>query len=197
MRFSTLPILAFLPFIFSVNLLIHIPPSTLVPSPSTLPQTTTASLTTLAQSFVAPLSASNSFSFRNVTSGSYLLDVHCPTHFFAPLRIDVATDGKIEAWRTFRGTEWSNKGEVISIKEEGAAKLLDVQSVRMKEYYKSRSGLDPEVRAEFEERQKSSSVSGLLAGGQPGANPIANFDAAAWLAGAGKDSPGAEKGVSR
>jgi hypothetical protein len=39
------------------------------------------------------------------------------------------------------------------------------------------------MRAEFEERQKQSPVSGLLAGQQQGAIPMANFDAAAWLAG--------------
>jgi hypothetical protein len=65
--------------------------------------------------------------------------------------------------------------------------------------------VDPEVRAEFEERQKSSPVAGLLAGPNPGANnPLANFDAASWLAGSGKkDGSGGtaegsvEKGVSR
>lgn len=44
------------------------------------------------------------------------------------------------------------------------------------------------MRAEFEERQKSSPASSLLAGAQPGGNPLGNFDAAAWLAGSGKKS---------
>ena len=39
------------------------------------------------------------------------------------------------------------------------------------------SKVDPEVRAEFEERQKSSVSSGAAP------NPLQNFDAAAWLAG--------------
>ncbi len=53
------------------------------------------------------------------------------------------------------------------------------------------------MRAEFEERQKSSSASSLLAGTQPGANPLGTFDAAAWLAGAGtkKSSEGSAGGV--
>jgi hypothetical protein len=38
--------------------------------------------------------------------------------------------------------------------------------------------VDPELRAEFEERQKSNP----LAGGQA-ANPLQDFDPAAWLAG--------------
>ncbi len=59
--------------------------------------------------------------------------------------------------------------------------------------------MDPETRAELEERQKSSPVSGLLAGQQPGANPtLGNFDAAAWLAGAAKKNEvSGEKGISR
>jgi hypothetical protein len=61
--------------------------------------------------------------------------------------------------------------------------------------------VDPEMRAEFEERQKSSSANALLPGGQQ-ANPLGNFDAAAWLAGSGKKSEGSaervvEKGVKR
>lgn len=60
--------------------------------------------------------------------------------------------------------------------------------------------VDPEMRAELEERQKSSPLSG----GQP-SNPLQNFDAAAWLAGATeKKSEGSrkkeapvERGVSR
>lgn len=64
--------------------------------------------------------------FRNVTQGSYLLDIHCATHAFAPLRVDVAPvlDGVLEegdghgqvklevkAWETYRGNDWDNKGE--------------------------------------------------------------------------------------
>lgn len=43
--------------------------------------------------------------------------------------------------------------------------------------------VDPELKAEFEERQKSGG--GGLGGGANGANPLQNFDAAAWLAGSG------------
>lgn len=65
--------------------------------------------------------------FRNVTQGSYLLDIHCATHAFAPLRVDVSPilDGALEdgvpghgevklevkAWETYRGNDWGNKGE--------------------------------------------------------------------------------------
>lgn len=53
--------------------------------------------------------------------------------------------------------------------------------------------MDPETRAEFEERQKSSSVGGLLGSGSASSSPMANFDAAAWLAGAGRDTRAAER----
>lgn len=53
------------------------------------------------------------------------------------------------------------------------------------------------MRAEFEERQKSSPLSG----GGAAPNPLQNFDAAAWLAGSGgsgsstpKKIQGSEKG---
>lgn len=62
--------------------------------------------------------------------------------------------------------------------------------------------VDPEMRAEVEERQKSSPLSGAQA-----SNPLQNFDAAAWLAGTSEkkdESSGsrksvapAEKGVTR
>ena len=47
--------------------------------------------------------------------------------------------------------------------------------------------VDPEMRAEFEERQRSNPVNSLLGGGaQPGPNPMGNFDMAAFLAGSSK-----------
>jgi hypothetical protein len=48
--------------------------------------------------------------------------------------------------------------------------------------------VDPELKAELEERQKGKAV-----GGGAAANPLQNFDAAAWLAGTGKKGE-AEKG---
>lgn len=58
--------------------------------------------------------------------------------------------------------------------------------------------VDPETRAEFEERQKSSPMNGLL-NGQASQGGAANFDAAAWLAGAPakKQGQAVEKGVTR
>lgn len=57
--------------------------------------------------------------------------------------------------------------------------------------------VDPETRAEFEEQQKSSPVSGLL-NRQAAQGGAGGFDAAAWLAGApAKKAAGQEKGVTR
>ena len=51
--------------------------------------------------------------------------------------------------------------------------------------------MDPELKAEFEERQKSSAL-----GGPKPANPLQNFDAAAWLAGSsGSGSKKSESAV--
>ncbi|KAJ4400829.1 hypothetical protein N0V85_005653, partial [Neurospora sp. IMI 360204] len=90
------------------------------------PPSTHGTLSTFGQTKSAPLSVANTLVFRNVTQGSYLLDIHCATHAFAPLRVDVAPilDGVLEegdgqgevklevkAWETYRGNDWDNKGE--------------------------------------------------------------------------------------
>ena len=52
--------------------------------------------------------------------------------------------------------------------------------------------MDPELRAEFEERQKSSAL-----GGGQAANPLQNFDAAAWLAGSSNSGTKKAEGSTR
>jgi hypothetical protein len=58
--------------------------------------------------------------------------------------------------------------------------------------------VDPELKAEFEERQKSSALNP-----NPAANPLQNFDAAAWLAGSSSSMKrtevpsNADKGITR
>lgn len=118
----TLPLLPLLllPVTLATHLRLTIPSSPLLPNPSTLPPSTSATLTTLGRVLTAPLRADNAFDFRNVSAGSYLLDVHCHTHAFRPLRVDVREEEeqeKVEVWGTFRGNEWSNKGEKIEIGE--------------------------------------------------------------------------------
>jgi len=48
------------------------------------------------------------------------------------------------------------------------------------------------MRAEFEERQKSSTMNSLLSGQQSG-NPLGDFDVAGFLAGSNKDSSAKKK----
>jgi Protein of unknown function (DUF2012) len=131
---SLLPTLA-----LSASLSIIIPSSNVISNPSTLPPSTSASLTTLLETYSAPLSISNSFQFRNVSAGSYLLSIQCPTHAFAPLRVDVLADGTVQAWRTFMGHGWDNKGDVRTIGEGNA---IEVRALGGKEYYMERAGCE-------------------------------------------------------
>ncbi|EPE30881.1 hypothetical protein GLAREA_03848 [Glarea lozoyensis ATCC 20868] len=231
-------LLGLLPLTLATHLRISIPTTPSLANPSLLPPSTHASLTTLLHTYTAPLRIDNTFDFRNVSTGSYLLDIHAHTHVFAPLRVDVRDAGEgvgggeiVEVWGTFRGNEWDNKGPVVEVQVlEGGVRWFGVRCVGGKEYLLERSGfsplslfknpmiliagasmllvfgmpylmdnMDPELRAEFEERQKSSPLSGNQA-----ANPLQNFDAAAWLAGSsgsGTSTPKknaiTEKGVTR
>ena len=144
-----------LPVTLAAHLRVSIAPHHILPNPSILPPSTTATLTTLGQIYSAHLRTDNAFDFRNVTVGSYLFDVNCHTHSFAPLRVDVhkpatieKTGGtelkEVEAWGTFRGNEWSNKGEFAAIKEikEGRKDIytFDVKVQAAKEYLIERQG---------------------------------------------------------
>ncbi|KAH8820474.1 hypothetical protein F5884DRAFT_764177 [Xylogone sp. PMI_703] len=230
----------------ALRLRASVPSSPRLANPSTLPSTTTATLTSLSHQQSAILRADNTFDFRNVSSGSYLLDVHCPSHWFAPLRVDIHAESPaksatgdekapvVQVWGTFRGNEWDNKGEEVPVNEVAEAKDgnepiygFEVKAGPEKEYYVERAGFSPlamlkspmillalfsmgivfgmpylienmdeETKAEFEQRQKSSPLSG-----NPAANPLQNFDAAAWLAGSSSKrteaAPAIEKGVTR
>lgn len=139
---ALLPLLA-----LSTHLRVSVVVSPSLLNPATLPPSTSASLTTLSHSYVAPLGTDNSFNFRNVSSGSYLLDVVSPTYLFAPLRIDVSqtSDGgeTVEAWGTWRGNEWENKGEAMEIGVWGRdAKTIAVKALAKKEYLVERTGCE-------------------------------------------------------
>lgn len=145
---------------------LRIPPSHLLPSPHVLPAATRATLTTLGRALAAPLSAADTFVFRNVTPGSYLADVHCATHAFVPLRVDVLRpsssspagddDGgegadagggagagllRVAAWETYRGNDWGNKGEAAVVSAEGVrgGAVVDVRVAGEKGYFMERS----------------------------------------------------------
>ncbi|KAL2127431.1 hypothetical protein VTI74DRAFT_10749 [Chaetomium olivicolor] len=228
-----------------------IPPSPpQLPNPHLLPASTRATLTTHGKALSAPLSVANTFVFRNVTRGSYLVDVHCPTHGFVPLRLDVAQEEdeegggagghagegqgrlRVAAWETFRGNDWGNKGEGVRVTREvggNGGVVLQVRAVGEKGYFMERSSfsilsifknpiillslvsmglffgmpklvenMDPEMRAEWEERQKENPMNALMgaASGQ-NANPMGNFDMAAFLAGSSSKKSEEENGKGK
>lgn len=69
---------------------------------------------------------------------------------FEPLRIDVtleeAVEGsgdtreKVQAWQTFIGNEWDNKGETRA--EGGNGLVIEVQPRAPKQYYQERAGCE-------------------------------------------------------
>ncbi|EJP63575.1 uncharacterized protein BBA_07501 [Beauveria bassiana ARSEF 2860] len=192
---------------------LHLPST---PAPGTLSPRTHATLTTLGRRLSAPLSAAHSFVFRNVSAGSYLVDVHCPTDGFAPLRVDVVGgDGEekkeeeeaVQAWETYRGNDWGNKGEALVLKQgSDGTQGFEVRALGRKGYFMERpklsmvifigmpklvENMDEETRAEWEASQKENPMNSLLGGGgqQPG-SALGNFDMAAYLAGSKKKESG-------
>ncbi|KAK0732608.1 hypothetical protein B0T21DRAFT_369297, partial [Apiosordaria backusii] len=205
----------------------------------TLPPSTRATLNSLNKHHSAPLSDLNTFSFHNVTPGSYLLDIHCHTHAFLPLRLDVSPPSSpsgnlsIEAWETFRGNDWGNRGEKVSVVNPDTGEIVIVARMAgQKSYFMERStfsvlsifknpiillslvsmglffgmpklieNMDPEMRAEWEEQQKSNPMNALMgaaSGQQSGGGGMGNFDMAAFLAGSGnKEEKGGNGGVVR
>ncbi|KAK6825151.1 hypothetical protein PG995_015260 [Apiospora arundinis] len=132
-----------------------LPPQPALPNPHALPPSTHATLSTLYTTYSAPLSVANTFVFRNVTPGSYLADVHCATHAFHPLRVDVVASSSpdklgllsVQAWETFRGNDWDNKGEEakeIALPGAGGpgsatTAALPVRCLAPKQYFMERS----------------------------------------------------------
>lgn len=79
--------------------------------------------------------------------------MHCLTHAFPPLRVDVVSvqsgDGKnptgdegralkISAWETFRGNDWNNKGETVVTTGDS----LEVRVFGGKAFYLERSSCE-------------------------------------------------------
>ncbi|KAM3558754.1 hypothetical protein MY1884_003823 [Beauveria asiatica] len=126
----------------STTVTLHLPST---PAPGTLSPRTHATLTTLGRRLSAPLSAAHSFVFRNVSAGSYLADVHCPTDGFAPLRVDVGEEkgeGEavvVQAWETYRGNDWGNKGEALVLKQgSDGTQGFEVRALGRKGYFMER-----------------------------------------------------------
>ena len=123
-----------IPLVSTAFISLVVPSSALIPNPNTLPPSTSATLTDLGRVHTAALQRDNRFTFRNVSAGSYLLDVHCRDYVFAPFRVDVSSSDKVEAWQTFRGHEWDNKGEKIM------GSPVELKVLGGKDYYDQRSG---------------------------------------------------------
>lgn len=112
------------------------------PNPFALAARTHATLASLGAHHSAPLSAANAFVLRNVTPGSYLADVHCPSDAFRPLRIDVGgPDGRpVAAWETFRGNDWADRGEALPLRDGGAGPGFELRHLGGKNYFVERPG---------------------------------------------------------
>lgn len=131
----------------AARFVLHIPNTPLV-NPSSLPSTTHATLQASGPPLEAYITRSNSFNFNNVSVGSYLATVYCRDYAFEQLRIDVtieeAMEGsgdkreKVQAWQTFIGNEWDNKGENRG--EGGNGLVIEVQPRAPKQYYQERAG---------------------------------------------------------
>jgi len=182
-----------------------IPPTQLLPNPATLSADTQITLTTSGARKSALLRTDNTFVFRNISEGSYILDTSCPTYHFAPLRVDVSRSGDVTVHQTFRGNPWSNLGEA-------RGHPIELRPIKAVEYLVVREGfnalkmlsspmlligivgfasvvflpklmdkLDPEFKAELEAQQRNTPAAAA-------ANPMANFDMASFLAGTSSSS---------
>lgn len=131
-------LLALIPFLsnavmtLAVDVTLNLP---MHPNPFSLSPATHATLTSLGQRFSAPISAANTFVFRNVTVGSYLADVHCPTDGFQPLRIDVVEGDVVLGWETYRGNDWDNKGPAVAANEAGEKHKFQLRALGGKGYF--------------------------------------------------------------
>ena len=97
-------------------------------SPAVLSPSTLLILSSTNLEYKTHPSPSGSFTFRNVSSGpSYLLEIECLTHTFAPLRIDTHND-EVEVYQTFRGNAWSHRGAQL-------ATPIQVQATGKADYY--------------------------------------------------------------
>lgn len=137
MRLSCAALLGLVSSALAVDLTLYLPQK---PNPFTLAPTTHATLNSLHERSSAPLSSINTFVFRNVTGpGSYLVDIHCPTFAFRPLRVDVSATGQVEAWETFRGNDWANKGEALVVTEGGVGVAgIEARVLGGKNYFQER-----------------------------------------------------------
>lgn len=132
----------------AAQLTISIPSSQILENPSALPPSTHANLLGPdGQLRRALLTRSNTLSFPSLPVGAHLLNIHSRDYIFAPLRVDVfpsttaeGTEEIIEVHQTFRGNEWSNKGQ-----KYGSAKsqlIIAIPPIGKRDFYQKRGGFD-------------------------------------------------------
>ncbi|KAK0252949.1 hypothetical protein LTS09_011859 [Friedmanniomyces endolithicus] len=218
---KSLAILAGTSLASAANLTVSIPSSPpLLPNPASLaPSTHAVLIGPPGVQYEAPIRRDNTFTFPDLAEASYLLTVHSRDYFFPLLRVDVtkAADGTqqetVQAWQTFRGNEWSNKGPFYGSGTGGLR--IQIQPSSQKNFYQDRGGfniidfvkspmilmalvsvafifgmpyimdnMDPEMKEEFDDMQKK----GPLSGSSGAAAQLQNFDIAGWLAGKGSST---------
>ncbi|KAI9851670.1 MAG: hypothetical protein M1824_002582 [Vezdaea acicularis] len=151
---STLLTLLTLPLLsLATTLTLLLPPTTLLPNPSTLPPSTFALLQTSGQAIHAPLSRANTFLFRNLTAGSYLLDIICKDYTFQPYRVDItlstsastSASDTIEVYQLIHAQGWDAKGPKLPPLSGFSAgnSVFEVQPLATKDYYEARPGFSP------------------------------------------------------
>jgi len=136
-----------IPLLFSVattaaaGLSVLIPSSPQLLNPSGLPASTHAVLLgPPGVRYDVPLRRDNTFVFTDLAEASYLLTIHTLHYTFPPLRVDVSKSDHIEAWPTYRGNEWSNKGPSVGAAE--GELQLQVKPLGQKEFYSQRGGFN-------------------------------------------------------
>lgn len=147
LSFSRLLTCFFATLATAANISLSIAPSQHLLNPSTLPYNTQAQLAARGILLSALLRADNTFYFENVPIGSFSLDVFCRDYFFEPLRVDVTTGAagradRVEAWQTFRGNEWDNKGEERVADGDAAVAKVQIHVLGPKQYYQKREGCE-------------------------------------------------------
>jgi len=132
----------------AAQLTISIPSSHILENPSALPPSTHATLLGPdGQLRRALLTRSNTLSFPSLPIGAHLLNIHSRDYIFAPLRVDVSpsttaegTEEIIEVHQTFRGNEWSNKGQKYGSAKEKL--VIAIPPTGKRDFYMARGGFD-------------------------------------------------------
>lgn len=143
---SAIIILALVVIASAAQLKVSIPPSQLLPNPSTLPSSSHAILLgPPGIRYDAPIRRDNTFIFADLPDESYLLTLHARDYFFPPLRVDIVkNEGEasqnISAWQTFRGNEWSNKGPSFGTGKDELT--ITVRPAAEKQFYQVRGGFN-------------------------------------------------------